>query len=157
MSCRFSGAIALPVDIAQAETPSEFPENFFSYVNEKYTLYLGEDRGACGRRIDPTEVYEQGTNRFVTARVGQGVGTACRHVIDFSVLQADCQANKLYEIYQEEVPQELGESGPTRYRWQQRELSLTDFSGLGPDRRYTSEELASIVCGLPAKSTATES
>ena len=108
INCWFGGAIALPLQIAQAQTPSEFPENFFSYLDEKYTLYLGDNRGACAYSIDPTEVYEQGNNRFVTARYRQGAGTACRGVIAFSVLQADCQANKFYEIYPEEVPRGTG-------------------------------------------------
>lgn len=159
MSCWFSGAVALPIHVAQAET-SNFPRNFFSYLDDKYTLYLGDNRGACAYSIDPTEVYEQGNNRFVTARVRQGAGTACRDAIDFSVLQADCQANKFYKIEREEVSQAPGSGGPTRYRWRQFEMSLSDWTGGGgfsSARHYTSEDLASKVCALPVRSTTTRS
>lgn len=157
MSCWFSGAIALPVPITQVETSSDFPRNLFSYLDKKYTFYLGDDRGACAYSIDPTEVYEQGNHRFVTAQVRQGSGTACQGVIDFNVLQADCQARKFYKIYREELPREPGSLGPTRYRWRQSEMNLGNWAGeLGAVRHYTSEDLATKVCGLPVKSTATE-
>ncbi|MBD1842636.1 hypothetical protein H6F89_04265 [Cyanobacteria bacterium FACHB-63] len=160
MSCWFSNAIAAPVQVAQTQTLTEFPEGFYSYLDKKYTIYLGENRGACAYSIDPTEGYEQGNNRFVTARIRQGwSGNACRGVIAFRVLQADCQANKFYEIDREEGPREPGASGPTQYRWRQFEMSLTEYKseGFGVIRRNTSEDLASKVCSLPVKSTATES
>lgn len=161
VSCWFGGAIALPIHhVAQVQTSFEFPENFYSYLDKKYTLYLGENRGACAYSIDPTEVYEQSSNRFVTARIRQGwSGNACRGVITFQVLQADCQANKFYEIERKAIPQEPGSSGLIRGRWQQFELSLAEYSseGLGVIRRNTSEDLASKVCALPSKSAGAES
>jgi hypothetical protein len=158
ISCWFSGAIALPIHVAQAEMSSEFPGNFFSYLDKKYTLYLGDARSACAYRIDPTEVYEQGNNRFVMAKISQGVGSGCRDVIDFVTLQADCQANKFYEIMREAISPEPGSSGPTRYRWLQSEMSLSEHSSNGSGViRLTSGDLASKVCDLPTKSAATES
>lgn len=158
MSCWFGGVIALPIHVTQAQTASEFPENFYSYLDEKYTLYLGDNRAACAYSIDPTEVYEQNNNRFVTARIRQGSGNACRG-ITFEVLQADCQANKFYEIEREEIPREPGSPGPTPYRWRQFEISLAEYKseGFGVLRRNTSEDLASKVCALPPKSAATDS
>jgi hypothetical protein len=151
MSGWFSSVIAVPGQVAQAQTSSEFPDTFYSYLDEKYTLYLGENRGACAYSVDPTEVYEQGNNRFVTARIRQGwSGNACRGVISFQVLQADCQASKFYEI-EREMLSESDSSGSIRGDWHQYAMELTEYSssGGGVIRRNTSEDLASKVCNLP--------
>ena len=150
----FSVAIAVPIQIAQTQALTEFPESFYSYLDEKYTTYLGDDRGACAYSIDPTDVYGQGNNRFMTARVRQGAGNACRGVIDFRVFQADCQTNKFYEIDREEILRDPGTSTP-RSRWRQFEVSLTEFKPGSSDiiQRNTSEDLASKVCDLPVGST----
>jgi hypothetical protein len=161
-----SSSIAIPVPPAQsppaqsppaqsppAQSPPAQPvylQQFFNYLNtQKYTLSLGEDRGACDYSIDPTDVYEQNNNRFVTAKVSRGIGgTACRGVLAFNILHADCPAKKLYE-FQRETEGDLRTRG-----WRHLELSLVKYSppNLNNFTSVTTEALAAQVCALPVRS-----
>lgn len=131
---------AYPVQIAQAQKPEL--DKFFNYLNEqKFTFLLGVARSGCSYEIDPTDVYKQGNSHFVLAKVSRGVngGTACRGVLDFTILQADCQTNKLYQFVRES-------QGDPRFRgWQRFEMSLYT-----PDKKSISV-ITQQVCALTAK------
>jgi hypothetical protein len=137
--------IAAPVQAQPA-----YQEQFFRYLNnQKYTLSLGEDRGACDYSIDPTDVYEQSGNRFVTAKISRGmVGTGCRGVLAFQVLHADCQAQKFYEF------RRATEGEPRSRGWQHLEMSLAKYTppDLSNPTQLSSADLAAQVCALPARS-----
>jgi hypothetical protein len=141
-------AIALPTPIAPKPVPRSANDlnPFYAYLNDqKYTLYLGDSRGACAYHIDPTDVYAQGESRFVTAKVSQGMqGTACRGVLQFEVLQADCQAKVLYGL----AP--LTAEDSRNRGWQRFELSLYKPTP-GTGKAVTTQELATKVCALPTK------
>jgi len=80
---------------AQTSVAQRLPNwqrQFISYINGKYTFYLGEDRSSCAYSIDPSDIYPEGDTRFVTARVGRGTGTICKGVLEFAFFQADCQS-----------------------------------------------------------------
>lgn len=149
MSGWVGGAIAPPAQAQQSSIASDFPENFYTYLDAKYSLYLGEARSACAYSIDPTDVYEQGSDRFVLARIRQGSGTGCRGVIDFSVLQADCQTNKVYKIDREIIPSDPNSDGPTQSRWRQFEMNLSEVDPEFGRQPVSSEESATKICNLP--------
>lgn len=135
-------AIADPDNIVTENSKSEvestaipvFLEQFYDYQSQKYTLLLGDDRGACSYRIDPTDVYEQKNTRFVTAVVSRGSrGTACSGYFAFQVLQADCESNVLYSVGRET-------NGDPRSRsWGRFEMSLFSLA----------EPPAEVICSLP--------
>ena len=137
----------------------EIPGTFSSYLDKKYSLYLGQGRSACAHRIDPTEVYQYGNNRFVASHLRQGVGTGCRDVVNFGVFQADCQARKFYEIRTERIPQNAGSSGPIRSilsRFQMGDLREDEPMDSDVHKTHTDAELSDIVCALPVKATFAE-
>jgi hypothetical protein len=141
------GAIAVPTQVQPSSTP-EFQTQFFAFLNQKYTLTLGEDRAACAYQIDPTDVYQQGNSRFVTAKVSRGSsGTACRGVLAFEMFQADCQAKLLYKM-----EREMGSDGRIR-GWSRSEISLSDPTQR-PIQSITSSQLAARVCALTVKPAA---
>ncbi len=136
------GAIAAPSNIVTVGSKSEpkvttipaFLEQFYDYQTQKYTLLLGEDRGACAYRIDPADVYEQENTRFVTAVVSRGSqGTACSGYFAFQILQADCESNVLYSI------KRATEGDPRSRSWKRLEQSL--YSVAQPP--------VEAICGLP--------
>jgi hypothetical protein len=137
-----SDAIAVPVsqtpvnpDRQTTSATQAQLEPFFNYLHQqKYTLALGSDRGACEYAIDPTDVYAQGNNRFVTAKISRGsnVGTGCRGILEFTVLQANCPENKLYQFVRETA-------GDIRFSgWQRLEL-------------FIGTDAATQVCDLPTR------
>lgn len=135
-------AIANPDNIVTEGSESEpkvttvpaFLEQFYDYRAQKYTLLLGEDRGACAYFIDPTDVYEQENSRFVTAIVSRGSqGTACSGYFAFQILQADCESNILYSIELEM------ENAPHSREWERFERPLYSVT----------QPAAEAVCGLP--------
>lgn len=139
-------AIAFPVQTAQRQSFPAPMDQFYNYLNQqKYTLLLGESRGACAYHIDPTDLYQQGTSRFVTAKISRGdSGTACRGVLEFQILQADCQTNTLYEFVRE------SEGDPRLRGWKRFEISLSN-----PTQSATqavTQQPAMRICSLPAKS-----
>lgn len=139
-----SRATALPVQVAQQQSPPDL-DPFFSYLNDqKYTLWLGDDRGACGYYIDPTDVYEQGNSRFTTAKISRGMqGTACGGVLEFQVLHADCGATQLYQYVRET-------EGDPRFRgWQRLQMNLSDSTQ--PSFPTVTEQSIAKICTLPAK------
>lgn len=128
----------------------DWQSQFFSYINGKYKLYLGEDRSSCAYDIDPGDIHSEGNTRFVTARVGRGTGTMCRGVLEFAFFQADCQTRKFYRIIREA-------EGDERLRgWNRYETDLTDgskYSSSGTFSQITRQQLADMVCNLPVKRT----
>lgn len=128
-----------------------FLDQFYSYQSQKYTLLLGEDRGACAYRIDPTDVYEQENTRFVTSAVSRGsLGTACRGYFALQILQADCESNVLYSIEREAE----GDSRTRSWERFERPLSVSDES---PDIETPLDEViqnpAEVICSLPLSLT----
>jgi hypothetical protein len=154
MAARLS-AIGL-IAYSQASSAQTFKEpsmpdwqsQFFSYVNGKYALYIGEDRSSCAYYIDPSGIHSEGNARFATARVGRGSGTMCRGVLEFAFFQADCQARKFYRIIRKT-------EGDERLRgWNRYETDLTDgscYHSKGIFSQLTSQQLADKVCSLPFK------
>lgn len=135
----------------EGTTVPAFLEQFHNYQMQKYTLLLGEDRGACAYRIDPTDVYEQENTRFVIAVVSRGsLGTACSGYFAFQVLQADCDSNVLYSIEQET-------EGDRRFRsWErfERPLSISDGSlNIETPLDEVAQPPAEVICGLPLSLT----
>ena len=128
----------------------DWQSQFFSYINGKYTLYIGEDRSSCAYDIDPSDIHSEGNTRFATARVGRGSGTMCRGVLELAFFQADCQEKKFYRIIRET-------EGDERLRgWNRYETDLNDgskYSSSGTFSRITSQQLADKVCNLPVKRT----
>jgi hypothetical protein len=144
-----NSSMAVPMRPTRPQPLPAYQEQFYSYLNDqKYTLSLGDDRGACAYSIDPTDVYERDNNRFVTAKVSQGlVGTACRGILNFQVLHADCQGKKLYQFQREEG------TDPRRQGWQHLEMSLVKYTPprFNESTRVTTEELAAQVCAMPTR------
>jgi hypothetical protein len=134
--------------LAAWATPSvaQSLDPFYAYLNDqKYTLYLGDSRGACSYHIDPTDVYANGESRFVMAKVSSGMkGSGCRGVLAFEVLQADCSAEILYQLSRSAA------DDPRNAGWQHFEFSLYDGTQSSISR-ITTQELAQKVCALPTK------
>jgi hypothetical protein len=141
-------SFALPAQSAPRQAPrtTQPLDPFYAYLNDqKYTLYLGDSRGACAYHIDPTDVYANGESRFVMAKVSSGTqGTACRGVLAFEVLQADCSAKILYGLTQ------LTTADSRSQGWRRFEFSLY-ASTRGAIKPITTQELARKVCALPTK------
>jgi hypothetical protein len=105
----FSTALFAPEAIAQTTPtnsntpPSAVLGKFFKYLNSAYSLYLGDDRSACSYSVDPSGIRAEGSDRFFLAKLSRGKqGTACRGVVAFQIMQADCKDNKLYRFAREE-------------------------------------------------------
>jgi hypothetical protein len=139
-------SFALPAQSKPTPRSTQPLDPFYAYLNDqKYTLYLGDSRGACSYHIDPTDVYANGESRFVMAKVSSGMqGTACRGVLAFEVLQADCSAKILYGLAQ------LTTADSRSQGWKRFEFSLYDptQSSIKP---ITTQALAKKVCALPTK------
>ena len=148
-------AIAAPDNIVTEGSQSEpnvttapaFLEQFYDYQAQKYTLLLGDDRGGCAYRIDPTDIYEQENTRFVTAAVSPGSqGTACSGYFAFQILQADCEANVLYSIERET-------EGDLRSRsWERLERPLLISNGnlnIETPLYSAAQTPAEAICSLP--------
>jgi hypothetical protein len=120
-------------------------DQFYNYLNDqKYTLLIGESRGACAYHVDPTDIYQQGTTRFLTAKITSGrSGTACRGYLELQILQVDCKTNILYQFQRET-------EGDLRFRgWQRRELSLYDPTQ--DSFPNVEQQSAQQICSLPVK------
>lgn len=137
----------------EANPPSEaaYLNQFFDYIySQKHTLLLGEDRASCAYFVDPTDIHTQGNTRLTTAVVTRGRGTACGGVLNFQVLQAECEGNVLYAFGR--VPE-----GDIRFRgWNRFELPLyrqeTAQSTLGLENQSetTQRSAAETLCALPS-------
>lgn len=125
------GAIAMPPD-----------DTTFTYLKQKYSLPLGDTRGACGYYIDPADVRQYGTTRVLTAKISRGsTGTACSGVLTFRLLQVDCDTNTLYELQLEGAGRDA--------TWRTEPLTLyPNQSGNSPGNPQTAAEK---VCTLPAQ------
>ena len=125
---------------AMATLPND---NTFNYLNQKYSVELGDDRGACGYFIDPADVYQYGSDRLLTARITAGAnGTACRGVMMLRLLQVDCQTNQIFAL-------QLEGSGRDA-KWRTDELTLYPVQSDVKAEGYT-QKAAQTVCSLPAQ------
>jgi hypothetical protein len=122
---------AIPAKPAASKTPSDaVMKQFFNYLDTSYQLWLGDSRGACAYAIDPTGVRTDGDDRFFLARISpSNVGTACRGVLAFRVMQADCKAEKLYEFVREQ------KSDMRSANWERYETVLYDNKPAGKDKQ----------------------
>jgi hypothetical protein len=104
----FTVAVSTTTGLGQGGDSSNTPptaamEKFYGYLNGSYSLYLGDDRGACSYHVDPAGVRPNGGDRFFLAKISRGkAGTACRGVLEFRIMQADCKAKKLYGFTREQ-------------------------------------------------------
>ncbi len=79
-------------------------DKFYQYLNDRYSLWLGDSRGACAYHVDPAGIHANGDDRFFLAKLSAGqVGTGCQGIMVFRVMQADCKAQKLYEFVREKA------------------------------------------------------
>jgi hypothetical protein len=114
--------------------PPEVMDKFFKYLNDSYTLWLGDSRGACSYHVDPAGIRVDDDDRFFLAKISRGqAGTACRGVLAFRIMQADCKANKLYEFVREQKD-DMRVAG-----WERYEATLRDPSA---NRDNSSEPLS---------------
>jgi hypothetical protein len=101
--------------------PPAVMEKFYGYLNGSYSLYLGDDRGACSHHVDPAGIRPNGSDRFFLAKRSRGkVGTGCRGVLEFQVMQADCKTRKLYQFTREQ------NADPRVAGWERYEIVLSD-------------------------------
>jgi hypothetical protein len=129
-----STAPAKPATPAKPAASSHIPSDavmkqFFNYLDTSHQLWLGDSRGACAYSIDPTGIRTDGDDRFFLARISPGnVGTGCRGVLAFRVMQADCKAEKLYEFVREQKPDIRSAN------WERYETVLYDNKPAGKDK-----------------------
>ncbi|XGV99556.1 MAG: hypothetical protein ACAF41_11535 [Leptolyngbya sp. BL-A-14] len=119
-----------------------FPDNsVFDYLNQKYTLELGDSRGACGYFIDPDDVYQYGSDRILMVKVSRGaIGTACGGVLQFRLLQVNCQSNTLRTL--------ALQGGGMDATWQTDNLELYPTQPGVAAEGFTAQ-VAKKVCALP--------
>ncbi len=95
--------------------PQAVMDKFYTYLNNNYSLWLGDSRGACSYYVDPAGIRVDGSDRFFLAKISRGkVGTGCRGVLEFEIMQADCKAKKLYSFQREDKP-DIRFAGWVRY------------------------------------------
>jgi hypothetical protein len=99
-------ALAQPAATPPNPTPPKaVMDKFYTYLNNNYSLWLGDSRSACSYHVDPAGIRVDGSDRFFLAKISRGkVGTACRGVLEFEIMQADCKAQKLYRFQREDQP-----------------------------------------------------
>jgi hypothetical protein len=126
---------AAPPKPAASNAPSDaVMKQFFNYLDTSYQLWLGDSRGACAYTIDPTGVRTDGDDRFFLARISpSNVGTACRGVLAFRVMQADCKAEKLYEFVREQ------KSDMRSAKWERYETVLYNNKSVSKDKEAKPE------------------
>jgi hypothetical protein len=122
--------------------PTEVMDKFFKYLNDNYTLWLGDSRGACSYHVDPAGIRGDGDDRFFLAKISRGQsGTACRGVLAFRIMQADCKANKLYEFVREQK-EDMRVAG-----WERYEATLRDPASSREDKAEPlSQKVLSSIC-----------
>ena len=119
--------------------PAAVMDKFYDYLNGSYSLYLGDDRGACSYSVDPSSIKRNGSDRFFLAKLSRGkMGTACRGVLAFQIMQADCKARKLY-LFQRENKEDIRFAG-----WERYEARLSDPEQKGPELQ--AEKMFKSIC-----------
>lgn len=130
-------AEALPVKAAQNDPA-------IAYLQHKYRLYLGDDRGACGYLIDPTDVYGDTQDRWLTALRSRGeTGSACAGVVEFQILRVNCPTQTLSKLVLE------GETLRDR-GWMSYPLNLYRFQA--GELQTVSRIAAEKICSLSTRS-----
>lgn len=126
-------------------TPPE--TGLVDYLNQKYSLYLGDSgRSACGYFIDPEDIYQQGSDRFTTAKLSRGTtGTACAGVLQLQLLKVDCQNRTTTQLELEGYGRDA--------KWRGSELRFSQIK----DNNFAdvTQEVAAAVCKLPINSQGT--
>lgn len=140
-----TSAPTVPPTSAPTVQPSNVPpesvmKQFYGYL-QQYTLWLGEDRGACSYNVDPTSVKKDGADRFFLAKISRGQGgTGCRGVLAFRIMQVNCKNNTLYEFVREQKD-DIRFAGWERYK-----ITLNDpTNSTFKDR---SKEAVKVICTL---------
>jgi hypothetical protein len=122
--------------------PEAVMKKFYGYL-QQYNLWLGDDRGACSYEVDPTAVKKDGDDRFFLAKNSRGrMGTACRGVLEFRIMQANCKTQKLYEF----VRQQTGD--PRLAGWDRYETTLYNPERASDTSRNQSAEALKAICTL---------
>ena len=119
------------VTFAQVPDPKPLPgDETFNYLNQKYSLLIKETRSACGYYIDPKDIYQKGNSKVTMVKVSAGSrGTACHGVLQFVLLQVNCQTK--------DVAYGTPSGIPTTWKIE----------------RDIDSEVAQKVCSLPARQT----
>lgn len=119
------------VTFAQVPDTKPLPDDeTFNYLNQKYSLLIKETRSACGYYIDPRDIYQQGNSKVTMVKVSAGPrGTACHSILQFVLLQVNCQTK--------DISYGTPEGVPTTWKIE----------------HDTNSEVAQTVCSLPARQT----
>jgi hypothetical protein len=126
----------------------EVLDKFYHYLNDSYSLWLGDSRGACAYHVDPAGIHANGDDRFFLAKLSAGqVGTACRGIMVFRVMQADCKAQKLYEFVREKAEDMRNAS------WERYESTLWDPAARPSADRTVVPEPAAVAQSQTALTT----
>ncbi len=126
-----------------SNVPSEATmKKFYGYL-QQYNLWLGDDRGACSYEVDPEGVKKDGDDRFFLAKISRGrVGTACRGVLGFRIMQVNCKTQTLYEF----VRQQAGD--PRLAGWERYETTLYNPEPTSNTPRNQSAQAIKAICAL---------
>ncbi len=124
-----------PIPVRPNQPPAAVMDQFCRYLNDNYSLYLGDDQGACSYSIDPAGIRADGSDRFFLAKLSRGKqGTACRGILAFEIMQADCKVNKLYVFRRESGDgKNLNFQDRRNLGWERFEMSLYDPDRIGKD------------------------
>ena len=158
LSLAFIGLLSCEVNVSLAQAapttappvvkPSNVPpeavmNKFYGYL-QQYKLWLGDDRGACSYEIDPAGVKKDGTDRFFLAKVSRGrVGTGCRGVLAFQIMQVDCKTKTLYHFVREQKD-DMRVAG-----WERYEVTLNDPNARSSGTsKNQSAEAVKAICAL---------
>ncbi len=133
-----------PVTKSSNVPPAVVMDQFYNYLNQSYSLWLGDDRGACSYAVDPTSVKKDGDDRFFLAKISRGrVGTGCRGVLAFQIMQANCKTQTLYQ-FQREQKDDMRLAG-----WERFETMLHDPTVLNTDKsKNQSAAAVKAICAL---------
>jgi hypothetical protein len=137
---------AVPLPSTPAAKTSNVPpaavmNQFYDYL-QQYKLWLGDDRGACAYEVDPTGVKKDGADRFFLAKISRGrAGTACRGVLDFQIMQVNCQTNTLYQFVRAQQ-EDMRMAG-----WERHEVTLNDPTADGKSKNQSAAAVKAI-CAL---------
>jgi hypothetical protein len=139
-----------PNHAANSKTPPPaVMDKFFNYLNGNYSLWLGDSRGACSYYADPAGIRADGDDRFFLAKISRGnAGTACRGVLAFRVMQADCKAKKLYEFVREQKD-DMRVAGWERYESTLRDPAASrsvDPKAAAPEAEVQSQKALTTIC-----------
>jgi hypothetical protein len=137
-------AVPLPTPAAKTSNipPAVVMNQFYNYLHQ-YKLWLGDDRGACSYEVDPTGIKKDGADRFFLAKISRGrTGTACRGVLNFQIMQVNCQTNTLYQFVREQS-EDMRIAG-----WERHEITLSDPTARPDGTKNQSAAAVKAICAL---------